>query len=69
VETINKEIELAVFSTLYFNLVKILQELLESDCMPSSDLIAYAGKLGNMAELPPEVMRGLELLKDGICIY
>lgn len=60
---VDKEIEKIIYSDTYFIFVKRIQDMKDSGFRPSYDLIAYAGKLGKMAELPPEVLRGLELLK------
>ena len=65
----NHEIEKAIYFTTYLEMVNKMQDLIDSGFKPSHDLFAYAGKLGKMAELPPEVLKGLELLKDGIRIY
>ena len=60
---VDKEIEKILYSDTYFIFVKRIEDLKASGFKPSHDLIAYAGKLGKMAKLPPEVLGGLELLK------
>lgn len=55
------EIEKIFFSDTYFDYVKRIEALIDSGFKPSHDLIAYAGKLGKMADLPPEVLKGLDV--------
>ena len=62
----DEEIEKIIYSDTYFIFIKRIEDLIASGFKPSHDLIAYAGKLGKMAELPPEVLRGLELLRGAI---
>ena len=59
----DKEIEKILYSDTYFVFIKRIEDLIASGFKPSSDLIAWGGKLGKMAELPGEVLRGLEYLK------
>ena len=63
------EIEKLIFRDIYFEYVNRIEALIVSGLKPSHDLFAYAGKLGKMAELPHEVLKGLQLLKDNIYYF